>query len=538
MKIGAALANGAWLAASLPAWQRFRRGLMRPEEAQMRILRDLLQGDAASAFGRFYRFDEIRSYEQFRQRVPIVDYQGLEPWVHRIVRGEQAVLTRETVTRLLPTSGSTGGRKYIPFTGGLQSQFNQAIAAWTVDLNRHYPSIPFGPAYWSISPALPASPDEQSSVPIGFDSDSAYLGGMLQRLVETTFAVPSALRLVSDLECFRYLTLLSLLRQPDLRFVSVWHPSFLTLLLDALPRWWDELLSDLERGSCRRVVAQPAEVRRSVQAPPQRDRARRLRQLTADDLPLIWPHWRVVSCWGDGHAAGSAANLRARWPHLSIQHKGLLATEAFVSIPFESQHPLAITSHFYEFVDAGGEIYPAHALQRHEQYEVIVTTAGGLWRYKLGDVVEVDDFVGGTPSLKFIGRGGGVADLCGEKLTESFVAQAMQTVFAALAFQPSFAMLAPECSAAGPPYYVLFVEGETHADLAVHLDLELRRNPHYAYCRDLGQLGHLQHIRIKSGAYENYCRVHLSEGRRLGEIKPQALSSRFDWRRCFEEAAG
>lgn len=535
MKTVATLANSVWLAASLPAWHRFRRGLVKPEEWQWRLLQGLLKDNAASRFGDAHGFDEIRSYEQFCQQVPLTDDEGLEPWVRRIMRGEPAVLTREPVKRLLPTSGSTGGRKLIPFTAGLQRQFNRAIAAWTVDLNGIHPTVRFGPSYWSITPALPDLTDQKSAVPIGFESDSAYLGGVLQWLVEGTFAVSSTLRWVNDLECFRYLTLLSWLRQPELRFVSVWHPSFLTLLLDALPVWWHELLADIEQGGCRRADTQRHEVRAAMAASPQARRARWLREVGPAAPQTIWPRWRVVSCWGHGQAAVAMADLQARWPYLSIQPKGLLATEAFVTIPFQSRHPLAVTSHFFEFADEAGAVHPAHALQPGRRYEVIVTTAGGLWRYRLGDLVEVDGFVEATPSLRFIGRRGGVSDLCGEKLMESFVTQVVQTICEALGFQPRFALLAPEIGRAARPCYVLFVEGDAPHALAARLDSELRRNPHYALCRDLGQLGPPCCFRIAGDAYRTFCHVHLSAGRRLGDIKPQTLSSRTDWRHHFTE---
>jgi hypothetical protein len=54
-----------------------------------------------------------------------------------------------------------------------------------VDLCRAHPSVPLGPAYWSISPSLAPSKTERSVIPIGFDDDSAYLGGVRRRLVET-----------------------------------------------------------------------------------------------------------------------------------------------------------------------------------------------------------------------------------------------------------------------------------------------------------------------------------------------------------------
>lgn len=513
MKVVPAFANVAWLAASLPAWRQFRIALARPEETQWRILDGMLKNNAASVFGRDHGFGGMNSYEQFCRRVPVTDYDGLKRWIHRIMRAEPAMLTSEPVTRLLPTSGSAGGRKLIPFTAGLQRQFNRAIGAWMVDLSRSHPSVPCGPSYWSISPAVENVSDEKSAIPIGFDNDSAYLGGVLQRLVEATFAAPSALRLVKDPERFRYLTLLSLLRQRELSFVSVWHPSFLTLLLDALPAWWEKLLDDLERDGRRR--------------------ARVLRKCRPEDIHAIWPKWRVASCWGDGQAALAATNLRARLPHLVLQPKGLLATEAFVSIPFQSQHPLAITSHFFEFAGDSGAVYPAHALQSGRRYEVIVTTAGGLWRYRLGDVVEVTSFIGKTPSLRFIARRAGVSDLCGEKLMDGFVTEVVQQLCDELGFQPSFAMLAPEFGEPDPPRYTLFLEGTAPAHLAAALDSELRRNPHYALCRDLGQLAAPRCFEIAGRAYEVFSNVRQSEGQRLGEIKPQMLSLRTDWRQHF-----
>ena len=533
MKAIAAIANCAWLAASLPAWLRFRGALGRPEETQRRILRSLLKANAESAYGRAHGFGKIRSYAEFRERVPIVDYDDIEPWIARVMRGEQGVLTREPVTRLVPTSGSTAGRKLIPYTAAFQRELNAAIGPWIVDLCREHPSLPFGPAYWSISPAIPAVADEKSAVPVGFDDDSAYLGGVQQRLAEATFAVPSLLRRVADAECGRYLALLCLLRRPELRLISVWHPSFLALLFDALPTYWEELLSDIAQGGCRRAPTLPAEIRRALDAPPQHRRADELRSANPADPHTLWPQLCVVSCWGDAQAALATGDLKRRLPMVRIQSKGLLATEAFVSIPFGGHHPIAVTSHFFEFENAKGVTLLAHELQQGESYTVIVTTAGGLWRYQLGDLIEVDGFVASTPSVRFLGRGASVSDLCGEKLAETFVTRAIEAACDLCDFTPRFAMLAPEADPAGRWGYTLFVEGELPRDLPARLEGGLRKNPHYALCRDLGQLGPLCCFQIASGGYHAFCAVSVSEGRRVGDIKPKALSSRTDWRCSF-----
>lgn len=534
MNFLATAANLGWLASSLPAAWKFDRALHRAEETQWRLLRDQLERNVGSAFGRERGFRDIRSYADFTKQVPLTGYDEIEPWIKRIQAGERSVLTTEPVTHLLPTSGSSGARKLIPFTAGLQRELNAAIAPWITDLGRRYPSITRGPAYWSVTPLLRDDQNTPSVVPIGFDDDSRYLGGFRRQLVEAVMAAPGALRDVGDLKAFRYLLLLCLLRQPGLRLISVWHPSFLSLLLDELPHCWSDLLADIRCGTCRVEGRDfPASLRATLRLRPLPKRAAQLDAVDPRNPVSLWPQLSVISCWCDAHARLPADELSRRFPGVAIQSKGLLATEAFVTIPYSGAHPVAIRSHFFEFIDASGCVLPAHALRDGQIYEVVVTTSGGLWRYRLGDRVEVSGFLGQTPTLRFLGRTGRVSDLCGEKLSETFVSNVIAQVSAALPEPVRFAMLAPEQTGSGWRY-TLFVEGAVSADVVEKMDSLLRNNPHYACCRDLGQLQPLRLFPIRSRGYETFVSAEMAFGKRLGEIKPLALSTRTDWSRRFE----
>ena len=534
MKLPAAIASSLWLTSCIPAWLKFRRALERPEETQDRILRRLLTRNSQCAYGRAFDFGSIRSYEQFNQRVPIVDYDDLDPWIERVMRGGSSVLTAEPVTHLIPTSGSTGGRKLIPFTSTFQSEFNAAVGPWMIDLCRHHPSLASGTAYWSISPAGPRNAEEKSIVPVGFEDDSGYLGGIYRKLVQSTFAVPSILQLIPDIESLRYVTLLCLLRHPDLVLISIWHPSFLTLLLDALPGWWEELIEDVKTGGCRRASHLPTDVQKVMTTRPLQKRAQELIAHDPRRPDELWPRLRLVSCWGDGQASMAMTDLQARLPEITVQPKGLLATEAFVSIPFQSLHPLAVTSHFFEFIGKDESIRLAHELRDGETYSVTITTGGGLWRYRLGDIAEVDGFVGATPSLRFIGRGGSVSDLCGEKLTEAFVTKAIAKACASHECSPSFAMLAPGIDESGRFGYTLFVEGYAPTQLAERVDKELRENPNYTVCRNLGQLRPARCFSVIKDGYATFTNVSIRRGQRLGDIKPKSLSTYTKWSEIFE----
>src|SRR5262249_20208292 len=156
---------------------------------------------------------------------------------------------------------------------------------------------------------------------------------------------------------------------------------------------WDALVDDVRRGGCRPPVpVDPALLTQLfLQLPPRPRRAAALARLAPVEWSRIWPRLELVSCWGDAHAAPHAEALRPLLPGVEVQRKGLIATEAFVTLPFEDRTPLAVRSHFFEFLplsgeDGGGDVqrtFLAHELEPGREYSVVATTGGGLYRYRL-----------------------------------------------------------------------------------------------------------------------------------------------------------
>ncbi|MCB9284951.1 MAG: GH3 auxin-responsive promoter family protein [Lewinellaceae bacterium] len=84
--------------------------------AQKQVFHSLMQGVAQTAFGRDHRLEAGSSYEAYRRQVPIRDYEGLRPYIDRMVGGEENVLWKGRPVYLAKTSGTTSGVKYIPIT--------------------------------------------------------------------------------------------------------------------------------------------------------------------------------------------------------------------------------------------------------------------------------------------------------------------------------------------------------------------------------------------------------------------------------------
>ena len=529
------IVNSLWSGANVRAAWRFRRALVYPAHVQERILSCYLRDNADTEYGRLHGFHRIRSMAEYQATVPLTTYDDYAGFVDRIADGEQAVLTRAPVTRLLPSSGSTAAAKLIPYTSTLQGEFNRAIAPWVFDLYSSRPGLLAGTAYWSITPAGRTPTRARSALPTDFEQDSAYLGGFLQHLVAAVMAVPADLRHVQDIEAFRYVTLLFLLRASDLRLISVWHPSFLMLLLAAMEIHWEKLVEDVHYGGLRPPGALPEGVMKRLRSllPPRATRAGQLRGLGPTLPTCIWPKLALISCWGDGHARYHLGEVERAFPGIPIQPKGLIATEAFVTLPLAGWTPLAVRSHFFEFLDDSGNALPAHEIVREQSYRVVVTTGGGLYRYQLNDRVVVVGFLGRTPCLRFVAKEDHVSDLCGEKLSEGFVANTLDRLFQHANVAPAFAILAPT-AAAGATWYTLFIEPAGHASdhLARNLEVALRENPHYAYCVELGQLSPVRVVGVTRG-YEKYAERCRSRGRRLGDIKPSPLSAVTGWEEVF-----
>ena len=69
-----------------------------------------------TAFGKDHDFKNIVSYNDFKDRVKVTDYEGLRAYVDRIVAGESDVLWIGKPSYFSKTSGTTSGVKYIPLT--------------------------------------------------------------------------------------------------------------------------------------------------------------------------------------------------------------------------------------------------------------------------------------------------------------------------------------------------------------------------------------------------------------------------------------
>jgi len=293
------------------------------------------------------------------------------------------------------------------------------------------------------------------------------------------------------------------------------------------------IIEDVRRGTIRADICLSPALRATLERTLKPDPSR------AEELsgPTIWPLLQVISCWTDGWSNQALAEMKTFFPGVEIQGKGLLATEGVTTFPLgrTDQRVCAVRSHFLEFIDEDGRVHGVEEIEAGRIYSVVLTTGGGLYRYRTHDSVQVSGFFGRTPCLKFISRDDFTCDLVGEKLHLDHVERTLCDAQAKLNIRLSFAMLAP---ATTHDHYILFAQspepaGFSAEQLGLMIDERLCENYHWDHARRIGQLGPIEVEEVAGDAVVRY-RQHLIDlGHRPGDLKLLALRRESDWQGVF-----
>jgi GH3 auxin-responsive promoter len=446
-----------------PAARKFQLALQEPQIAQQQVQNSIFKKLGASDYGKSLGITTTTTWEQ----IPIVEYADLAPWIDRQKAAKTNFLSPEPVIFYERTSGSRGAAKWIPYTRSLRQAFSAMFSIWAQDLIRNGPKFTTGSVYFCVSPQLGTIPTNNLT---GLADDSEYLDGWLRWFLKPFLVTVPGINRWSAVD-FKHQLCLALLAAENLEIISIWSPSFLTVHLDYIQTHRDRFSQEL---------AGKISVGRS-------------QFLTEPIIPWsqLWPQLKLISCWDSASAADRADHLRSIFPHVLVQGKGLLATEAPMTIPLLAAQGCVpvLDQVFFEFADTEQHILKLHELEVGAVYEMIISQMGGLYRYRIGDRVRVSHFYLNTPCLEFVGRDRTISDLVGEKLQAAFVQDAITSLGGLGA---SFQSLVP---AQHPhDHYVLLLDRTDWAvtEIVDRLEEALCRSPQYCHARQLGQLATLE----------------------------------------------
>jgi len=491
-----------------------------PRRAQEKRLREILAAHAGTAFGRDHRFDQIKSVDDYRRQVPLAPYDYFEPYLARVRRGEVNALLTQRPLMFALTSGTTSSRKTIPVTPRYLKDYQRGWNRWGLRMLLDHQGISCAPIL-----QLAGDPGEyhtEAGIPCG--SLSGLTAATQKRFIRFLYCMPAAANPVVDTASKYYLALRLGLPRP-VGVLTAANPSTLVGLARTLEARADELLRDMTEGTLSAKLQLPAGVREAI-APYLRVNKRKARAMTeaaSKEGALrpfhAWPPGKLlIGTWMGGSVGPYLRQVKRYFGDTFLRDLGLIASEGRLTIPLEDGTPsgaLDVTTHYFEFVpeaeidSPSPNILGAHELEVGRHYFIFPTTAAGLYRYDLHDLVRVTGNYGRTPKLEFLSKGSHMASLTGEKLSEYQVTQAVAAVTQKMNLPLPVYTVAPIWDDERA-YYGFFVEEnawpmESIEPFLTQLDAELRvANTEYAAKRTSNRLGGISAEPLPPGTWAEW----------------------------------
>ena len=341
--------------------------------------------------------------------MPVAEYDYFEPYLARVRRGDtRALLADDKVLMFALTSGTTATRKTIPVTERFLRDYRRGWDRWGLRMYFDHQRVSGSPIL-----QLAADPAEfytEAGIPCG--SLSGLTVSMQNRFIRFLYVMPPAASLISSSEDKYYVALRLGLPRP-VGVISAANPSTLVALARTLENRADELLRDITDGTLsRKLTVSPAI--RALLAPRLKCNPKRAEALAAAasrDGALrpfhVWPPSRlVIGTWMGGSVGPYLRQVRRYYGETFIRDLGLIASEGRMTIPMHDDTPagvLDITTHFFEFIPESeyGRRDPVvlgvDEIEEGDNYFLVPTTANGLYRYNIHDLVRVAGFHGRTP---------------------------------------------------------------------------------------------------------------------------------------------
>jgi hypothetical protein len=494
-------------------------------DVQRGLLLQRIARHADSQFGRDHHFHEIRTPTEFRKHVPISGYDRHEPYIDRVRQGDtNALFGRGTdVLMFAMTSGTTNRPKTIPVTTEALTDYREGWTIWGIlAFDAHRDMMRDG-----LKPILQVASDWQetstsSGIPCGAITGlTAY---MQNRFVRTKYCMPAIASRIKDIESKYYVGLrFSIYR--DLGTIIAANPSTILAMARLGDRQKEVLIRDLADGTIAAKWEIPSDIRRQLSRKTRRRHratARALEKIVDETGRLLpknyWPNLQFLSNWMGGTMRAYLRGYPEFFGETPVRDVGLIASEGRMTIPIADGTPagiLDVRHHYFEFIpeEDGDRDQPdtveATDLIEGRNYFIVMTTAGGLYRYNISDLVRCVGYHGQAPLIEFLNKGAHYSSLTGEKLSEHQVIGAVEAAQRAAGIHLKSYLLLPTWD--DPPFYSLLIEesdlarSASHEHLAVAVDRELRsQNVEYTSKRDTLRLGPLRIVRIANGSWAKF----------------------------------
>ena len=367
-----------------------RQTIENPIYHQNAILKNHIKIASKTLFGEQHLFDKIKNYDDFTNKVPIRNYNELQPYINLIKKGESDIIWPKKTKWFAKSSGTTLSRsKFIPITK--DSLENCHFKAGRDMLSIYLHNNPESNILKGKSLMIGGS--------TSIDKLNTYYTGDLSSIIIQNLPIWVQLKRLPSIKT-------SLLKDWDTKIKHIIDESKNKNItsISGVPSWTIIIMNQLMTNT----------------------------QINC--LSEVWPNLELYM-----HGGISFKSYRTSFKNLTknknINYLELYnASEGFFGIqnnPNKSDLLLLINHGiFYEFIPVENgiqlkeNVVPLHKVKTNQIYAMIITTNSGLWRYEIGDTII---FTSTNPyKIKIVGRTQSFINAFGEELNEANANRAIE----------------------------------------------------------------------------------------------------------------
>ncbi|RLN40904.1 GH31 [Panicum miliaceum] len=536
------------------------------DAVQERVLAEILARNAGTEYLARCGLAGATDRAAFRARVPVVTYEDLQPDIQRIANGDRSpILSAHPISEFLTSSGTSAGERKLMPTIKEELDRRQLLYSLLMPvMNLYVPGLDKGKALYFLF----------------VKSETTTPGGLTARPVLTSYyksehfknrpydpyhdyTSPTAAILCADAFQSMYAQMAcGLCQRLDVLRVGAVFASGLLRAIRFLQLHWEQLAADIEAGTLTPRVTDPS-VRDAVAGilRPDPELARFLRgECSRGDwagiITRVWPNTKYLDVIVTGAMQQYIPTLEYYSGSLPMACTMYASSECYFGLnlrpmchPSEVRYTIMPNMGYFEFLPvdeasgvASGDAAQLVDLARVEagrEYELVITTYAGLYRYRVGDILRVAGFHNAAPQFRFVRRKNVLLSIESDKTDEAELQRAVDRASAHLRARCGAAVVeytSHACTRSIPGHYVVYwellataeqqqaVDGETLERCC--LEMEEALNSVYRQSRVAdGSIGPLEIRVVRAGTFEELMDYAISRGASINQYKvPRCVS--------------
>jgi len=537
------------------ALRQFENRTVKAIQTNNESLAKIVRLNRNTLFGRQHRFDLLVSanhlIEAYKRVVPLTSFDAYENYIELISSGKDNVLTCDPVDLFAGSAGTTDASKRLPSTRRARSKFMffMPLVQRGV-LGRFIEGANFAGRGINLM-SLYTPPPNRGTNPSTMSANNAGMKRVRQA-IPVLWCSPEAVFNIKHQPTADYLHALFGLADRNVLHISAIFSSHLNSFFAQMKKHQNQLLRDIKFGTLAGHLVLTETERKTIQnnISPDPMRAEELKMEFSAGIegiiPRLWPNIKYLAAVTTGSFSIYVPRLRLlTGDQIPIYSPCHAASEAIIGINLQvdcSDYVLACGSAFFEFIhlSQASEEQPVtlciDQVKVGDEYEVVITTFAGLYRYRLGDVIRITGMHGTAPIFEFLYRKGAILNLVGEKMTEYMTTKALTACLKKCLGTNSYLK---DFSVAGQAsgnnmHYTFYVELHGRnpltrpgsENIAIQLDRELCKINYYYWSngRNAERLGSVRLKFVAPGAFDSL--NSLQNGRSNGVVANQIKTPR------------